>query len=490
MVVADALRACLAREKVTGEAFDPTPLRSWVSNPTDPFAFVLEVFKAEPYPWQVKVLSDIRDRVAAGDPVRVAIKAGHGVGKTTLLAWIIIWFVLTRQNVKIPVAANSEDQLRDTIWSELALWIGRLPGALKGLIAITSERVFLKSDPNTHFVAARVANKARPEALQGYHADFLLFIIDEASGIPDEVFEVATSALSTPGAITIMAGNPTRPSGYFYDTFHSAREGWLLYTVSSESVPKARGHIKDIITRYGKDSNAYRIRVLGEFPDVADEQVITMGWIEAAIARDVAMPTVQPIWGVDVARFGSDRSALVKRRGTHILEPAKWWSNRDVMQTAGLIKAEYDDTPPGLRPYAIMVDVIGVGAGVVDRLRELQLPVRGVNVAETRGVSDKFRRLRDELWWKAREWFEARTCKMPDDPHLIADLIAPTYGFTSNGEIVVESKDDMKARKIRSPDLGDAFIMTFAAPDRHQPNNSRWDRAFSRKHRANSWQAA
>jgi hypothetical protein len=149
---------------------------------------------------------------------RVSIRSGHGVGKTTLEAWLILWFMLTRQNCKVPVAANSQDQLRDTIWPEIGKWHRQLPEPLKAMIDVQAERVVVVQDPEGAFAVRRTASKDNPEALQGFHAEHLLFLIDEASGIPDIVFEVGMGALSTPGAKVVMAGNPTRNSGFFYDT--------------------------------------------------------------------------------------------------------------------------------------------------------------------------------------------------------------------------------------------------------------------------------
>jgi phage terminase large subunit len=409
-------------------------------------------------PWQ----RDALDTIAKND--RLSIKAGHGVGKTAFEAWIVWWFLVTRYPCKIPITANSQDQLRDVVWAEIALWGRRLPEEFRSQFEVTAERIFLKSAPEECFAVARTASKERPEALQGFHATHLLFVIEEASGIDDIIFEVAQGALSTPGAKVVMCANPTRLSGYFFDTHHTLRHRWATMTVNSEDVPRARGHIEDIIAKYGKDSNAYRIRVQGEFPTTEDEQVIPLEWIKAAVGRNVAkVARYQPVWGVDVARFGDDRTALAKRQNNHLLEPIKSWRGKDSMQVAGIIKHEYDSTIPPMRPYEILVDVIGVGAGVVDRLYELGLPVRGINVGEQASSKEQFVRLRDELWWAGRKFFEAKDCQIPNDDALISELCAPTYKFMSTGKIIIESKDEMKKRISRSPDLADAFLLTLAA---------------------------
>lgn len=410
-----------------------------------------------PEPWQCQALNEI----AAHD--RVTIRSGHGVGKTTLFAWLVLWFLLTRRDAKVPVTANSQDQLRDTIWPEIAKWWRKLPEPLKDQIEVGAERVTVKADPEGSFATQRTASRDRPEALQGFHAENLLFLVDEASGIADVVFEVGAGALSTPHAKAVLAGNPTRASGFFFDTHHRLRDIWRPLKVNSEDVARARGHIGDMIARYGRDSNAYRVRVLGEFPTADDEAVIPLELVEAAIGRQVMPLEYMPVWGLDVARFGDDRTALAKRTANRLLEPLKFWHGQDLMQTVGRLQREYTDTVPPERPYEILVDSVGLGAGVVDRGREVGLPVRGVNVGEAAAIKENFQRLRDELWFAGREWFAGRDVSIPQDDALIAELTAPLYTFSSTGKIVVESKADMKKRGMRSPDLADAFLLTFAA---------------------------
>jgi phage terminase large subunit len=439
--------------------------------------------------WQVDALNAI----STSD--RVSIRAGHGVGKTFYLALVVFWFMLTRYPYKIPITANSQDQLRDIIWPELRKMRRRLPPELQSVIRVTAERVLLgeieEGDDEAPFAVARTASKDNPEALQGFHEENLLFVIEEASGIEDIVFEVAQGALSTPGAKVVMCANPTRTDGFFYDTHHKLRHRWKTLHVSSLDVPRARGHVEDIVAKYGLDSNAYRVRVLGEFPKTGDDTVISLELCEAARARDVKPnESFRVVWGVDVARFGSDRTALAKRRGNVQVEPLKSWRNKDTMQVAGLIKAEWDQCwPHDDRPSEILVDVIGIGAGVVDRCRELGLPVRGINVGESPAVGDRYMRLRDELWFRAREWLDARDSRLADDDALISELVGVKYKFASSGKIQVESKDEMKKRGLDSPDLADAWCLTFAGGlDRKEEHTH--DRYRRKPRHSGSWMSA
>ena len=401
---------------------------------------------------------------------RVSIRSGHGTGKSTFMAWCVLWFLSCYFPAKVPATAPTSHQLEDVLWSEIAKWHRvmreRMPSLGEGF-EWSNGAYRLKSKPSESFAVARTSRPERPEALQGFHSENILFLIDEASGVADNVFEVAEGALSTDGAFVVMAANPTRQSGYFFDSHHKMRAAWAPLHWNGEDSPRvSREYIANMRKKYGERSPVYKVRVKGEFVAAADG-VISLELCEAAKVREVAVtPSARTIWGVDVARFGDDSSALAKRRGNHQLEPVKEWWGKDTMQTAGLVKAEWDATPEKQRPIAINVDVIGIGAGVVDRLKEMGLPVVGINVAETEAVNDKqerqFHRLRDELWWKGREWLEAKDCKLCDDDETIAELTTPTYSLMSNGLIKVEGKDELKARGVKSPDRADAWLLTIA----------------------------
>lgn len=206
--------------------------------------------------------------------------------------------------------------------------------------------------------------------------------------------------------------------------------------------------------------------MLGDFPLSEDDAVIPLHLIESAVGRDVLPTESGVVWGLDVARFGDDTTALCKRRGNMMLEPCKEWKKLDLMQVVGRVMQEWELTPDDKKPGMINIDVIGLGAGVVDRLRELRMPVRGINVGETPSIDDKrFMRFRDELWFKARDWFYAKDVYIPRDDALISELVAPKYKIESSGKIKVESKDDMKKRGVKSPNRADAFCLTLAGGD-------------------------
>lgn len=408
---------------------------------------------------------------------RLSVRSGHGVGKSAFFAWVILWFMTCYFPAKVPATAPTGHQLSDILWAELAKWHRVLRERMPDLgdeFEWTNEKFVLKSHPQESFAVARTSRPENPEALQGFHSTNILFLIDEASGVAEEVFVVAEGALSSEGAFVAMAGNPTRTQGYFYDSHHKMRASWGTMHVNGEDVGRvSKTFIADMAKKYGTESAIYRIRVKGEFAGTLDG-VIGLDIIEPALTRDVRA-FGDEVWGVDVARFGDDLSALARRRGNTLLEKVETWGGKDTMQTAGLIKNKYDAAK--VKPVAIYVDVIGLGAGVVDRCKELSLPVMGVNVAESPSVEAQYMRLRDELWFKARDWFHGRDVKMPNDEDLIGELTLPTFKVLSTGKKQVESKDEIKKRAA-SPDRADAFCLTFASgtPWRNKPlkQDTKW----------------
>lgn len=453
----------------------PAEAKAWQEAATrwrqgGPALFAAEALGADPTEQQWDASRKLVERR------RVSIRSGHGTGKSTFMAWCVLWFLACYFPAKVPATAPTGHQLSDVLWAEIAKWHrswGERFPPMAELFEWSSEAYRMRDAPNEAFAVARTSRPERPEALQGFHADHILFLIDEASGVSDNVFEVAEGALSTEGAFVVMAANPTRQSGYFFDSHHKMRSAWAALHWNGEDSPRvSRTYIANMAKKYGVTSPIYKVRVQGNFVDAADG-VISLELCEAAKVREVEVVASAPIvWGVDVARFGDDSSALAKRKANHQLAPVEEWWGKDTMQTVGRVKQEWDRTPVAERPAAINVDVIGIGAGVVDRLKELGLPVVGVNVAESEavtgstpvdqaGVMVQFNRLRDQLWWQGREWLERRDCRLADDEETIGELTTPTYKILSNGRIQVERKDELKARGVKSPNRADAWLLTF-----------------------------
>lgn len=426
----------------------------------NPVRFVKEVLGVQPDDWQAEMMT----AVAKGHR-RISVRSGHGVGKSTAVSWLALWYILTRYHAKIVITAPTSAQLYDALFAEIKRWVREMPEALQTLLEVKAERIELKEMPQENFISARTSRAEQPEALQGIHAEHVMLIADEASGIPEQVFEAAAGSMSGHNATTILLGNPVRSSGFFYETHNRLADEWWTRRVSCVDSPRvSEAYVKEMASRYGEESNAFRIRVLGEFPRSDDDTVIPMELLELAVQRDVAQTKFAPlVWGLDVARFGSDKSALCKRQGNTVTEPIRIWSNLDLMQLTGAVVAEWEALTPSDRPVEILVDSIGLGAGVVDRLRELGLPARGINVSESPALGHTYRNLRAELWHKAKAWLEKRDCRLPKDERLISELATVRYSFTSNGKIQIESKDEIRKRGLASPDLADAFVLTFAS---------------------------
>jgi hypothetical protein len=436
------------------------PLTEFVMRYRDnPVLFVKEVLGATPYDYQAEFL----DAIANGER-KMSVRSGHGTGKSTSASWAMLWYVLLRFPNKVVVTAPTSSQLFDALFAELKRWVNELPPHLHQLLIVKSDRVELSSAASEAFISARTSRAETPEALAGVHSENVLLVVDEASGVPEKVFEAAAGSMSGHSATTILLSNPTRSSGTFYESQTRMSKSWWTRRWSCVDSPLVSDEFVDEMReRYGEDSNAFRIRVLGEFPLADDDTIIPFHIAESAIHRDIEItPDIKPIWGLDVARFGTDKTALCKRYGNVVTE-IRAWQGLDLMQTVGRVMAEYESLSPSVRPSEILVDSIGVGGGVVDRLRELGAPVRGVNVSEAPAMGHTYMNLRSELWFKAKGWLEDRSCKLPKDDQLLAELTAIRYSFTSSGKMKAESKDEMRKRGLKSPDLADALCLTMAS---------------------------
>ena len=454
------------------------------------------------YRWQRRVCVDYDNRER-----HIAIKSGHGIGKSTLLGGLMTHHQVTRFPQIAVCTAPSSGQLWDALWAKYRSFLQRLPPELYALLEMSSDRVVLQQAPDMSFVSARTCRAETPEALAGIHADQslglgnegVLLIVDEASGVPEPVFESALGSMSGHNAITILTGNPVRTTGFFHDVFTKNADIWKTYTVSSLDVPEAvdtLAYAKLVERSFGRYSNAYRVRVLGEFPTTESDAIIPLELVEAALGRDVKQnPLTAVVWGVDVARFGDDRSALAKRQGPVLLEKVKWWRHLETMELAARIFTEYRETPFEKRPTEINVDAIGMGAGVADRLRQLGLPARAIQVSEAPALAnaERYLNLRTELWFKAKEWFEDRMCslpvayrKVPKEDDLVVQLVSQKYDHLPSDKVFALSKKDMKKKHgIDSPDLADAFLLTFASDNARLSFGKRastsWNQAIRRK---------
>lgn len=418
---------------------------------------------------QAQLLNDIVDP----EKPLISVRSGHGTGKTTTLAMAAVHMAITRYRFKIVQTAPTSPQLFDALYAETAGMFGRLPPSLRPLFTVKADRIVLNSNPKECFISARTSSKDRPEAMAGVHSDFVMLQADEAAGIPPAVFENAQGSMSTANATTILTGNPTRLSGLFFESHHLLSDLWNCHHWSALACPYdqtkrpwgvTEQFLKQIRITFGEDSPQWKIRVLGEFPDTDEDSLISRLSVQKTMDRDIEVDyqDARVVWGVDPARYGIDQTGFCCRVGNVV----PWMEKKaglNVMGVTGWIKHKYDHTSILERPEEILIDVIGIGSGVVDRCLELSLPVTGVNVADASlAFSDGFK-LRDHLWLEAKKWLESGLGKLPQSKELENELISPRYDFASNGKTKVESKKEMKARGMKSPNLADAFIHTFAS---------------------------
>lgn len=430
---------------------DAQAILTFVDRPAD---YVRCVFQAEPDKWQEEALNAI----ATGQ--RLAVASGHGVGKTALSSWLIHWFMSTRPNPQVVVTANTKNQLDSKTWRELAKWNQRAING--GWFAHSATRFALKESPDTWFASAIPWTENNSEAFAGTHEEHVLNLFDEASAIPDVIWDVVEGSMTTEGAKWAAFGNPTRNTGRFRECWGRFRHRWHTMQVDSRSARQAdKAQIAAWIEDYGLDSDFVKVRVLGEFPSQSANQFISIADVEACVAfKAERIAGLPKILAADIARFGDDQSVIAKRHGRKV-EPLIAWRGMDLMKSADRIAEEVD----AWEPDAVVIDETGIGSGVVDRLRQLRYEVFGFNGGESPKDKDTYRNKRAEVWGLMRNALRERI-ELPEDRELQQDLIGPEYGFTPTQQILLERKEDMKKRGLASPDRGDALAMTWAVSPR------------------------
>jgi hypothetical protein len=441
----------------------------------DPYRFVLVAFewgKGElsrfkgPEMWQADLLRSVRDGLLSpGQAIQQAVASGHGIGKSALVAWIILWAMCTKADTMGVVTANTETQLRTKTWPQLIKWHRQC--IARHWFKVTSTAIFA-ADPGherTWRMDAVPWSESNTEAFAGLHnqGKRIVLIFDEASAIPDVIWEVGEGALTDQKTeiLWLVFGNPTRNSGRFRECFGRFRHRWVGRTVDSRDVALTnKTQIARWVEDYGEDSDFVRVRVRGVFPRAGAAQFIDGETVTEASRRDLpADPTAPVIMGVDVARFGDDQTVIVVRQGRRLpADHIRKYRNRDTVDVSGFVTEAIRIH----NPDAVFVDGGGVGGGVVDQLRRLGHDVFDINFGAKAIDIAKYFNKRAEMWGLLRDWLKA--ADIPDDADLITDLSGPEYGFSTDGRIQLERKPDMKKRGLASPDVGDALALTFAFP--------------------------
>lgn len=439
-------------------------------------AFAWDNFKFIPDEWQ----KDAFHLIEKAETKRISIKSGQGVGKTAFSAIVFLWFLVCFPNSRVVATAPTRQQLNDVLWAELEKWRQKSE-MLKHLLKWTKTYLYVNGREKRWFGVARASSK--PENMQGFHEDNMLFIVDEASGVDEEVLEAIRGTLSGINNKLLFVGNPTKTTGMFYDSHTSERSRWATLTVDSEKSPRTnKENIRALIEKYGAESNVVRVRVHGLFPLAEDDVFIPISLIEQSVSTDIKeseKPIILDI-GVDVARFGDDKT-VIGYRADGIVKFYKKRHGQDTMATANdvimlgnVLRLKY---PKFSRQICIKIDDSGVGGGVTDRLRQLKslypeqyswmriIPVNfGMRIKNSSYYDDTTTYMMSVLKALISNKDEQGNPKkselqLPNDNDLIGQLSVRKYLLTDSGKLKVESKKDMKKRDLPSPDEADCVLL-------------------------------
>lgn len=431
----------------------------------DPVFFSKHVLGGEqPWEMQRRVMQSVRDHA------RTAVPSGFAVGKTWVAARIALWFLCSFPHSLVITTAPTWRQVENVLWAEIRRQHRTSKMCLGGTVLQTAVRI------SDDWFALGLSTD-EPERFQGFHAAHLLLVFDEASGVSRDVWDAAEGQMASWHARWLAIGNPIAPTGPFYGACCS--ELWNVIPISCLDSPNVRdGRViyPKLVTRewveerkaeWGEESPLYQSRVLGKFPTASEHGLIPLDWVFQAQSREPA-PATQPretFVGADVARSGADATVFLLREGSKVSEVEEH-HHLSLMETAGrLIRfVERHDVSWG----KVHVDVIGMGAGVVDRLHEQGYEARGINFGSSAKESDKFLNQRAECYWAVRDALR------PDGEYpliipsrfgkLAADLVAIEWKVSSSGKIQIEDKDQVKKRIGRSPDHADALALSYAKP--------------------------
>lgn len=456
-------------------------LIDWLASVSDdPLGFALGAFpwregvlawSSGPEEWHIRLLTQIHAGIIdVALAVKLATASGHGVGKSACCSWLILWALSTMTDTRGVVTANTEAQLKTKTWAELGKWYNLFIG--RGLFRLTPTAIFAadKERERTWRIDLIPWSERNTEAFAGLHNQGrrILVVFDEASAIPDIIWEVAEGALTDANTQIIWAvfGNPTRNSGRFKACF-DADTDWFVTRVDSRTVSFTnKEQIARWIKNYGDDSDFARIRIKGEFPRTGEMEFFNAAEIDAAMEREIEIPAGPLALGVDVARYGSNFSVIYPRRGRDAKGlPRRRFQGLGTVELAGEVSRANRE----LRADGIMIDGGGVGGGVVDQVRHMQLHCYDVQFggkptgwSETDTQGEAYANKRAEMYGALRSWIKIGS--LPPDPELRAQLLGITYTFNNRDQILLTSKEVMMREGKASPDDVDALACTFAFP--------------------------
>lgn len=457
-----------------GTSASPASFRSRLADrfdpPTDPYAddpvgFSTDILGFTPWSKQREILEAVRDHP------RTAVRSGHGIGKTATAAQVVLWFLATHVNSRVITTAPIWAQVEQLLWREIRAAVGRAHASGKGTLFPPS--LATKLELGDQWFAIGLSTN-EPERFQGHHADWLLLVVDEASGVAESIFEAAEGFLTAAGAKVLLIGNPTRVGGQFHRAFTTERAAWHQIHVSVLDSPNYTGEqvapdvarslprkewVAERRLAWGELSPIYQVRVEGNFADSGEDTVMPLGVVESAQQRILVPDDDQRVVSCDVARFGGDETVIAVRVGQRVRIVEKYVGKPTTHTSARV--AHWASQGPKERTR-IVIDDTGVGGGVTDQLRADGWEVTAFNAGEKARNPKDFPNRRSELWFTGAAQLE--DLDLDPDEQLLADLTSPRYTYDLKMRRVVEKKDDTKKRLGRSPDRADAVLLTLVGP--------------------------
>ena len=459
----------------------------WLHNPG---LFAKQILGVNPWSKQQDILE------ALSKHRFVAVRSCNGSGKTFTAAIATIWWLMAHDEAIVITTAPTQRQVRQLLWREIRNIHMRNRDIIGGKFSSTSLEI-----SNRRFAFGFATNSV--ERFQGFHHENILIIVDEASGVHENIFDAILGSISSANAKILMIGNPTFLAGTFYDAFHKNRDNWKTIHISafdtpgfqnipptsrserdaSEPSPKGRHEsqgvpetlsssalpqglanpewAEHIAKERGRHSSAYQVRILGEFPSEHDDTLIPLRHIEAAVGRDVEIRDEhETVMGIDIARFGDSKTVAVIRKGPRVLRLYEF-RRTDLMQTTGRAL----DLARRHHVKTVYIDEVGLGAGVLDRFNEINdIQAVGVNVGKKADDTERYANLRAQMLDGLRERFADNDISIPDDAELISQLASMTYRYTSRGQLQLEQKDQIRSSGRQSPDKADALALAFTTP--------------------------
>lgn len=419
--------------------------------------------------WQQRQLLDLVQKPSPSRK-RIAVKSGKGPGKSTVSGVIGLWWALRNYGTKIILTAPTMRQCKDIWLAEVGRTMGRADPWLQNLIEITGTRVKIAGHNNW---GVQIMTASSPEAALGFHEKNLKVIVEEASGVDRAIMRSLKDTLSNPNSAMLMIGNPTLRDGDFFDAFSTARGDWETLTFNAEDTPASDwfdpNRNREIEEEFGRNSDVYRVAVLGEFPHTDPNCIMSSDDLEKVIStenmRRCALLSKKRQFGIDLSRFGGDESTIYRRSGEAIVQWGNWaridpsWVLRNAMlwqRQAGWKTSNCLYVP----------DAGGMGQGAMHVLHDRNRQVFEFHTNSKAFRAEMFANLGTEAWFQLARKVKSGLCYLPNDQMLLQQLSTRQYGLNKMGQILIESKDEYKKRtKSGSPDRADGLIMAMMDVD-------------------------